>query len=191
MSFVTFIIPTIGRDTLGRTLDSLVNQTDPDWTAIVVADNVPGLILPIQDKRISLLPLREKMGFGHMSGFVRNAGIALTVSKWCGFVDDDDRLDHQYVEWLSQEGPGSHLLVFRMIYSSTNGSENRGEVWPKSNQLGPGMVGISFAVQNQFRDTHDLWFDPSEFEDWHFIKACLDAGASIKVSSRIAYYIRH
>lgn len=43
-AIVTFIIPTIGRDTLSKTIDSLINQTNPNWKAIIVFDGIPSNI---------------------------------------------------------------------------------------------------------------------------------------------------
>ena len=41
---ITFIIPTIGRHTLSKTLDSLINQTNPNWKAIVIFDGITSTI---------------------------------------------------------------------------------------------------------------------------------------------------
>ena len=192
MSFVTFIVPTIGRDTLARTLRSLLAQTDTDWKAIVVADYVRHFQLPIGDPRFFLFPLRVKLGEGHQSGLVRNCGLALNVSPWCGFVDDDDRLDAQYVEWLRQESDGSDLFVFRMAYSPPR--EDKVETIPRSTDvagLKQAEVGISFAVRRQFQQDHDVWFATEEFEDWLFIKRCLDFHAKVRISEHVGYYVRH
>jgi glycosyltransferase involved in cell wall biosynthesis len=192
MTLATFIIPTIGRPTLKRTLDSLIYQTDQDWQAIVVVDHVGNFELPVNDPRIFVLRLGEKLGRSHFSGHVRNYGMEMAMGEWCGFVDDDDRLDEHYVEWLRQEGDGNDLLVFRMKYSPPR--EDAVELLPRSNHAGgmkAGEVGISFAVRTQFQREHDLLFPSEEFEDWLFIKRALDTGARCKISDCVAYYIRH
>lgn len=188
MSFVTFIIPSKGRETLKRTLDSLIAQTDPDWDAVVVFDGFPASRLPeVDDPRIFSVSLITKMGEGHFAGYVRNYGFGLTRGQWLGFVDDDDRLDHQYVSWLKQEADGHDMIVFRMIYPPEAG----GGVLPVDNLLGAYKVGISFAVRSRFQLQRDVWFEAEEFEDWYFIERCQQRGAKIKVSPRIAYYVRH
>lgn len=192
MNLVTFIIPTIGRDTLARTLLSLQFQTDEDWRAIIVADHLINFSLPIDDPRFFLFPIRVKLGEGHHSGLVRNCGVALSVSPWCAFVDDDDRLDEHYVEWLRQESDGIDLLVFRMKYSPLR--EDAVGILPRSTDvagLKEAEVGISFAVRGPFQKQHDVWFESAEFEDWLFIKRCLDFGAKCKISEHVGYYIRH
>ena len=37
---ITFIIPSIARLTLLRTVESLKNQTDPNWRSIIIYDGV-------------------------------------------------------------------------------------------------------------------------------------------------------
>jgi glycosyltransferase involved in cell wall biosynthesis len=192
MSFVTFIIPTIGRDTLYRTLESLLAQTVTDWRAIVVVDQSGNFKLPLDDPRIFVFGLIEKLGHGHCSGQVRNCGMALGGSTWCGFVDDDDRLDTHYVEWLGQECDGNDLHIFKMRYSPPR--EDAIVTLPRTTDvagLRAAEVGISFAVRTEFQQERDVWFTSEEFEDWLFIKRCLDAGARCKISEHVAYYVRH
>jgi glycosyltransferase involved in cell wall biosynthesis len=192
MNFITFIIPSVGRDTLGRTLASVLAQTESDWNAIVVGDGLPKFSLPAKDTRLRTLGLQEKVGEGHHSGAVRNFGLAAASSRWIGFVDDDDRLDTRYLQWLKAEADGQDLIVFRMKYSPPR--DDAVVLLPRSNavgSLGPGEVGISFAVRTEFQREADIWFDTEEFEDWHFIRRCLANGARCKVSDRTAYYIRH
>ena len=42
--FITFIIPTIGRETLKNSIDSLINQTDHDWNAIIIFDGIKKIL---------------------------------------------------------------------------------------------------------------------------------------------------
>ena len=44
MTSVTFIIPTIGRNTLQRSIDCLLEQTIQTWKAIVIFDEIKKLI---------------------------------------------------------------------------------------------------------------------------------------------------
>lgn len=184
MIFCSFVIPTIGRPTLDRALQSLVNQTDPDWNAIVVADSVYGFCLPRIDNRILFVNLSDKSGQSNHGGYVRNHGISHTSGEWIGFLDDDDRLDHDYVMWLKQEQEGADIVVFRMRYSD-------GTTLPPGTDIIMGQVGISFAVRNSIVRAKTFGFGNSDIEDWAFLDVARNQGARIKVSSRTAYYVRH
>ena len=37
---ITFIIPTIGRPTLSKSIESLINQTNKNWEAIIIFDGI-------------------------------------------------------------------------------------------------------------------------------------------------------
>jgi glycosyltransferase involved in cell wall biosynthesis len=91
---ITFIIPTINRHTLSRTIDCLINQTNPNWKAIVVFDGVK--CEKYLDPRIKSLSI-EKMGKQNFAGLVRNQAINMVDTEWIGFVDDDDTISYDYV----------------------------------------------------------------------------------------------
>ena len=50
---ITFIIPSIARLTLIRTVESLKNQTNPNWRSIVIYDGVDGP--DFNDERITII----------------------------------------------------------------------------------------------------------------------------------------
>ena len=64
MTLITFIIPTIGRPSLLRAIESLYKQTVWDWKAIVVFDGIQPNI-SISDPRIKVLHC-EKAGTGEI-----------------------------------------------------------------------------------------------------------------------------
>ena len=86
---ITFIIPTIGRSTLQNTLDCLINQSNPNWKAIVIFDGISSTIQNT-DPRICIIE-SPKLGEGtNSAGLVRNYGITFADTEWVAFVDDDD-----------------------------------------------------------------------------------------------------
>lgn len=183
MIFSTFIVPTVGRPTLVRALDSLSRQTDPDWSALVVADGVGEFFLPRVDDRIFFVNLRCRLGDRNFGGSARNHGMAHAPGEWISFVDDDDRVDVDYVAWLKGESSGMDMVVFRMQYQN-------GAVLPEGNDVGCGQVGISFSLRRDFQRERNLWFPNSAVEDWSMVQASIGAGARWKISSRVAYYVR-
>lgn len=174
---ITFIIPSLNRPTLGRTVDSLIAQTDPRWLARVVYDGVEGPSFP--DTRLTSWT-GPKLGKPHMAGPVRNLAWFFEdiTTPWLGFVDDDDSLCPDYVSRLDDE---YDLIVFQMLMG--------GKLLPEISQnkriptLRPGNVGISFAVKTAFKYKHNIQFSQDRFEDWRFIKDCLDQGATYKIES--------
>ena len=76
--FITFIIPSLNRPTITRTVDSLLNQTNPNWNAIILYDGVVGSVF--DDERIKTLDIPKTGLVGPangQSGLVRNVGIKM------------------------------------------------------------------------------------------------------------------
>lgn len=184
MSFVTFIIPTIGRPTLDRTIKWLEVQTDPDWNAIIVADRVDNFSLPVESDKCLYVNLSKKLGTSNFSAMVRNHGMSFANGEWIAFVDDDDRIGECYVQWLKEECASYDLVIFRMATPD-------GICIPPAQDIGPGLVGISFAVRSSFQREKGILFSPSGGEDWDFVEKARGSKARIKISDHIAYYVRH
>jgi glycosyltransferase involved in cell wall biosynthesis len=95
MPRVSVIIPTCGRASLSRALESVFNQTERDFEVIVVDDHAPrGLI--------------DQSGRGGAAA-ARNAGIDCAMANYIAFLDDDD-------EWL----PEKLALQLRVIEECEN-----------------------------------------------------------------------
>jgi len=192
-ALVTFIIPTVARETLNRTLHSLQAQTDQNWKAFVGFDGFS--VLPemdlIVDDRIKYYLLEDKLGNSkNGAGHVRNYLINDATSDWVAFVDDDDTVKPFYVEWLTEEinRYAPDCVVFRMTWSD----QHNNQVLPA-----PGFydivhcsVGISFAVRTDFVRTRAVLFEQHSSEDFSFLERLRNLGAKIIVSDRIAYNVR-
>jgi glycosyltransferase involved in cell wall biosynthesis len=192
-ALVTFIIPTVARETLNRTLHSLQAQTHQNWKAFVGFDGFsvfPEMDL-IVDDRIKYYLLEDKLGNSkNGAGLVRNYLMNDATSDWVAFVDDDDTVKPSYVEWLTEEIDryAPDCVVFRMTWSD----QHNNQVLPA-----PGYydivhcsVGISFAVRIDFVRTHAAWFEQHSSEDFSFLEQLKNLGAKIIVSDRIAYNVR-
>ena len=75
-NIITFIIPTIGRETLKNTLISLQNQTIENWNAIIIFDGCNQNINNIDDDGFTPLLTASKYGnlksitfFKYITGF--------------------------------------------------------------------------------------------------------------------------
>lgn len=94
---ITFVIPTIGRDTLQNAIQSIENQTDDNWKIIIIFDGVKSTI-NITNPKIQILEI-EKIGKDRNSaGNVRNYGMNYVDTDWIAFLDDDDTIAEDYVE---------------------------------------------------------------------------------------------
>lgn len=192
---IDFIVPSIGRPTLKRALESLVNQTDPDWNCYVgfdglTKDQVDSNIL-VDDPRINYLYLGEKLGtssYHGNAGEVRNKIISLIdkPNPWLGFLDDDDSLSAIYLDLLRLSISKSELVdcyVFRMNHNNTIIPE------PNLNQVIQNHVGISFCVKSIFVNTHNIRFQNDNAEDFKFLKSIEDSKGIIKILPYVTYFV--
>jgi len=106
-TFVTFIIPSKGRDSIDRTIQSLFNQTHDLWNAVIVFDGEQQLSSAISgnlsDPRIRNYTI-PKFGESNFAGTLRNYGMSKgKCSEWFAFVDDDDVLSPDYITRLLEE----------------------------------------------------------------------------------------
>lgn len=202
--FITFIIPTIGRQTLIDTIESLYNlNIDVSlWRAIIIFDNCVGnrliknelheqIIKIDTNNNIKIITSVEHIGNQskrNSAGLVRNIGIQSIdfLTEWIGFVDDDDTLSPDYIKNLQSEIEISHSIevcIFRMIY------ENNCVLPAKYDRnLLRGKVGISFALKYSLAKQY--LFTNNPFEDFLYLKNLQNMGIKILISSYISYYVR-
>lgn len=193
MPSVTFIIPTIGRESLEKALQSLYNQTITDWKAIVVFDGLEPNI-STTDERVTITKC-EKAGTSEVvngiekpngAGNVRNFGIKMADTEWIAFLDDDDTLAHTYLECLYNEINLCYnvdVVIFRMVHPEYG-------VLPKvsSTHFQKYEVGISFAIKRTiFND--ELKFISSHDEDYVLLCNIRDKGYKIVMSPYVKYFV--
>lgn len=174
--FITFIIPSIGRSSLNRAIESLDNLNSDDWKAIVILD---GVEKDIQHEKVKIIQ-SDKIG---SAGLLRNIAMQEVDTKWIGFLDDDDILYPRYIDELKLENSDLGFVLFRMM---------RDRIIPKPGlyDIVQGQVGISFAVKTELVKQYNLKFVKSGPEDFHFLKSMVDLGIKGKVSDYIAYGVR-
>ena len=183
---ITFIIPSLGRPSLKRTLDSLIAQTSPKWKAIVVFDGIgPNINSP--DPRIQIMTTSKK---GH-AGFVRNEGIKVATTEWIGFVDDDDVLTPEYVETFLKEKEHYEAIIFRM-----KATDGRILPVPGDTDFKLLEVGISFCMKRTLALNRKMIFRNKPriawglCEDWTLLEDIRANGFRIKMSEAVTYICR-
>jgi len=186
MKKITFIIPSVNRPSLKETINSLINQTNPNWLAIVIYDGVPGE--SFEDSRIKTINVEKTGIFGDangQSGLVRNIGIKMCKTDWIGFLDDDDTIHCDYVKLLFEKYDMFDFVIWKMKY-------NNGLVLPKLEVQDPIIffnVGISFCYKNKYSG---LLFDSNkDGEDYYFLLKLKNITENYTVSDEICYFVRH
>jgi glycosyltransferase involved in cell wall biosynthesis len=185
MNLITFIIPSINRPTIDNTIQSLLNQTNPNWCCFVLYDGVIGK--EFNDPRVQTFNL-EKLGVkgerhGN-AGLVRNEGIKMCETEWVGFLDDDDTIHEDYVKTLVEKYLQYDFVVWRMKTTD-------GKIFPElsRNNLIKNRVGISIsfksAIPNMLFDTND------DGEDFEFVDKLQNTTNNFIIAPEIYYKIRH
>lgn len=186
--FITFIIPTIGRDSLKESLNTIINQDDNDWNAVIIFDGIKNNI-EINDPRIKILEI-DKIGnekIKNSAGLVRNIGIKNAINtEWIGFLDDDDYLSSDYISNLKKEillNNQIEVCIFRMAY------ENKCVLPTKFDKnIIKNKVGISFCVKKYIATT--ILFNNNPYEDYLFLKEAQHKKYKIIISSYVTYFVR-
>jgi hypothetical protein len=193
-AFITFIIPTVNRVTLFRTLTSILHQTNQRWKAIILFDGCAptdeSLLSLLQDTRFLYISIKKHGVLSSnqhgKAGQIRNIGMSMVTTPWIGFVDDDDIILSNYIEKLIEESSSlsnAELISFRMI------DVDHLVPPPLCQSILPNQIGISFAIKSSLFKEGFL-FSQSEMEDYHFVKEVHRAKKIIILSSYVTYLTR-
>ena len=192
-SFITFIIPTIGRETLKNSISSLINLKDSDWNAIIIFDRIKKNIDTnyTNDTRIKIYESSIE-NINNFAGNIRNIGLEYCKkinSEWIGFLDDDDYLSDDYICKLKEEiniNKNIEVCIFRM------GFENKCILpFSSDKNIIRKHVGISFCFK-QFIAINDIEikFKNIPYEDFIFLKLLQSKKYKILISSFVTYFVK-
>ncbi|BBD99720.1 glycosyltransferase family 2 protein [Sphingobium amiense] len=126
---VSVVIPAYNSAALiGATLRTVIDQTMPDWEAIIVddcsTDDLAAVIDGFADPRIRLIRHRVNGG----ASAARNTGIAAAKGRFIAFLDADDawvpdKLERQLAAVLAQPDPDRVFCVTRMVVTLGDGRQ--------------------------------------------------------------------
>lgn len=192
--FVSFIIPSKGRVTLKITLQSLLDQTSWNWLAYILFDgadpiHIHGLSPDIDYLEDNYFKVGNCPRQGH-AGLVRNKILPIIETRWTAFLDDDDYLKTTYVQKLldyDSMNQDKDIIIF--TYKDVENGNTRP---PKNlNKIECCEVGISFAIKTEFIRKTGIRFSEGVLEDWKFLDACVNAGATYLITHDIQYFVGH
>lgn len=158
---LTIIIPSLGRKSVHKAIQSVEDQTIPT-TSITIVDW----------RREGAGPTRNKL-------------IQLVETPWVAFCDDDDWLHPKYHEWLKEEKENNDMVIFRMKVAPNDADSK--PIIKDVGQLKVNDVGISFALKTRIAKNHP--FKNMLCEDYDLIQGLYKEGYKIKISDHIAYYV--
>lgn len=180
---ITFIIPSIDRPTIDRTINSLYQQTDDRWEAIIIYDGIEPQENYASDK-ITTITSKKLGSFGERhghAGLVRNLGLDIVETDWIGFVDDDDSIHPNYVETLFSNYSAHDLVVWRMHLAEL------GCVVPRGNSIKYCDVGISISFKKKIVDAGIRFKENGETEDFYFIQDILNVTDNFVITEEVYY----
>ncbi len=193
-AMITFIIPTIGRDTLPRAIDSVMEQTTANsniWKIIIIFDGMePNLK---GDKYINhpqiMIKSCPKMGTGlNSAGLVRNWGMQYVETEWTAFLDDDDVIGPNYIERFMEEMKEMNgdldVLIFRMKLGE--------RIVPSltTNNFFLCDVGISFILKSNLFLERGFVFQADGAEDYLYLNKLRENNCKIVISPYIQYFVK-
>jgi hypothetical protein len=203
---IIFIIPTLGRQSLVNTIQSLINLTNNDWKALIIFDGIQNNLDQIYINKINknqqfIFLEINKCGIineeiNNCAGQVRNYGIEYLLThqqeelktEYIGFLDDDDTLHPNYIDYLKKEETKFQfdVIIFRMMYKNFN-------IIPHllTKKIEKKNVGISFALKYEVLKNHqELRFINDSFEDFILIFISKQLNKKILLSKYIAYFVK-
>ena len=140
---VSVVIPTVGRRTLRRSVESALRQTQPPAEVLVVADTDATLDLPEDDRIVVLSP-----GAGTGRGGCRQIGIDKAQGAIIALLDDDDtwhadKLQRQL--HACRDAGGTWISATRIV---VRGPGDRRRVWPRR-LIGPRQPAADYLFRRR------------------------------------------
>lgn len=196
---INIVIPSINRNTLKYTIDSLLKQTDPNWECWVgfdgfEIDEIDQKTLLIDDRIHYLYFPSEDKNNKHSKkpGIIRNLIIEKINNNrsWIGFVDDDDMLEKHYVELVKYETGNKEFdaCIFRMRSDIANT-----RITPSftnfSFDLEEDDIGISFIVNKKFAQEKNIKFSDKPPEQYYFLNDVQENEGKLHFSNFVSYNV--
>lgn len=130
---IDIIIPTSGRDTLEKTIDSIQYQASKNDDIIVVGD---GIDPQVNFKAYNLGPTND---YGASQ---RNFGLMVGNNPWIMFIDDDDVYTNNAFDTVKKYLKAPEIHIFKMTYSHLHSNNT---LW-KTKEIKYGNIGTPMFI---------------------------------------------
>ena len=173
---IDIIIPTYNReDLIGRTLSSLVAQTDKNFNVIIVDDastDNTQLVIKEFERFLNIIYLKNETNIG--PGSSRQVGIDNSISKFVTFLDSDDMFMPYTVEAFNtavKANPSTEMLC-TFFYEHCNKDGDMNMILWKDNftAMHGKLYNVEALRKYNIRFAPDLYFS----EDAYFNAICTD-----------------
>jgi len=172
MSKIEFIIPTFSRTNhLITIVGSLMAQSNPNWTAHIVADypdeeivkRINDMVTFFNDDRIKLTVLEKRYNdWGHTP---RQFGLYSATEEWVIMTGEDNYYVPEFVDIMLREGDKHHFVYCDMVHNWINK-----DYIPINSKLQLGAIDIgSFMTKTNMAKKIKLK-NKHEWADWYFVE---------------------
>ena len=192
---ISVIVPCYNQaQNLDECLQSVLDQTYPDWECLIVDDGSPDKTEEIARqwiKKDSRFRYLKKENGGLSSA--RNAGIKEAIGQWILPLDADDKIDVHYMEIAEKEFEKNYSVIY--CQAQKFGNENGAWILPEYNMENLAIGNMIFCT-SFFRKTD--WFEIGGFdeslltgwEDWDFWISLLKKNKKVLKLNRVCFYYR-
>lgn len=194
MNDIIFIIPTIGRDSLINSINSLLNlKGNYIWKAIIIFDGIKNN-LDYDNNNLIFLEINKcgNIDIKNNAGLVRNKGFEYILknkikSNYISFLDDDDTLNPNFIINLYNEEKifDFECIIFRMMY-------NNFKIVPHqlTTKIEKKNIGISIALKYELIENNNFRFMNHPYEDYIFINKIKYSKKKILISKYVNYFVK-
>ena len=199
------ILPTVGRESLGQAVRSVISQSYGAWNLHVVCDRsrvgqdyIEKQKKVFGDRRIwwsSIFP--DKPGVDNSNGTdARNLAIESGTAPWVAYIDDDDEWLPHHLDTLVKMSQENHNLLHtrgRMVKWKQNSPRSKRRYGKFRQSLHkktvrtfdePTTVGMSHTRELFVRTRG---WQPVDNHDHILFQEMIDAGARVKISEETTY----
>ena len=181
--FNTFIIPTIGRNTLKRAIESILALDNT--LVLVVYDGFKQKPPIIHD---NVIYLETKKPYKN-AGIVRNLGISYIAknvnTSYISFLDDDDIIKPDFN--LVVENHKKYDIIIHSIEFPYHPNGRKKLPIKSGTGIHRGNMGIAMSIKADVLNKYDIKFTSDKGEDYIFAKSLIDKGCSHYKTGIITY----